>query len=124
MAADRFGQAVARTEKVDGCSLAVIVAKYRSLGLLFWRKRVVDTSNCSNLLLPGKFVSVILRKRSADEAAFGGLAVQGRMRLVTHERLERQNRKNERKDGRNADEQPRKTNRLESGAPFGMASIS
>src|SRR5207245_11114287 len=124
MAADRFGQAVARTEKVDGCSLAVVVAKDRSLGLLFWRKRMIDARDGGDLFLPGKFVGVILRKRGADETAFGGVAVQGRMRLVTHERLELQNRKNEREDEANADEQPREAHRLESGAPFGLASIS
>src|SRR5690348_6543664 len=118
MAADRFGQAVARTEKVDGRGLAVVVTENGCLDLLFWRKRVVDARDCSNLLLPWKFVRVILRKRGADETAFGGLAVQGRMRLVTHERLERQNRKNERKDERNADEQPREAHRLEYGSPF------
>src|SRR5438477_645022 len=106
MAADCFGQAVAQAEKVDGGGLAVVVAKNRNLGLLLRLERVIDTSDSSNLPLPGKFVGVILRERRPNETAFRGLAMQQGMRLVADKGLKRKHGKNEGQDQGDADELP------------------
>ncbi len=118
MAADRFGQVVTRTEKVDGGGLAVVVAENGGFGLVGGRKRMIDASDGGNLLLPRKFVGVILREHGANEAALGRLRLQQRMRLVTHETVEREHGKNERQRDRNANGKPHEANRLEGDAPF------
>src|SRR5438067_2011829 len=87
MAADCFGQAVPQAEKVDGGGVAVVIEKNRNLGLLLRLERVIDTSDGSNLPLPGKFVGVILRERRPNETAFCGLAMRQGMRLVAQEGL-------------------------------------
>src|SRR5438270_12256602 len=53
MATDGFRQAVARSEKVNGAGLAVVVAKNGGFGLLFRRQRVIDAGERGDLPLPG-----------------------------------------------------------------------
>src|SRR5689334_5627102 len=117
MAAEGLGQAVARTEKIDGSGLTVIVAEDRGLALLIRRKRVVNASDRSDLLPPGKFVGVILGEWRPDKAALSRLSVQERTRLVAYERFHGQHGKNQGQRNRDANDHPGETNRLESGAP-------